>query len=155
MAKGSLIAIDPGENTGGAYFVNGALVWADLLSLINGTHRTVTADVLAIELPFARPDDFTGQSAAVVAKRMNDLFSVNVCAGKWIMSVNAPHTRHLYPHVWKGGLSKERHQPRILEALTPIERALIPKLADYKLHNVIDAIGIGLFAIGRMARGGR
>jgi hypothetical protein len=155
MAKGSLIAIDPGENTGGAYFVDGALVWCDLLSLFDGSHRSVTADRLAIEVPFARPSDFQGQSAAVVAKRMNDLFSVNISAGQWIRSVSAPHTRRLKPHEWKGGLSKERHHPRILEALAPHELALIPKLAEYKLHNVIDAIGIGLFDLGRMSRGGR
>lgn len=155
MSKGSLLAIDPGENTGGAYFVDGALVWCDLLSLINGTHRAVTADHLAIEVMYIRPDDLKGESAAVVAKRMNDLLSVNLCAGQWIQSVNAQHTRRLKPHEWKGGLSKERHHPRVLDALAPAERALIPRLAEYKLHNVLDAIGIGLFALGRQSRGGR
>lgn len=155
MAKGSLIAIDPGENTGGAYFVDGALVWCDLLSLLNGTHRAVHADHLAIEVMFIHPDDLKGQSAAVAAKRMNDLLSVNIHVGQWITSVNAPHVRRLKPYEWKGGLTKERHHPRILDALKPAERNLIPRLAEYKLHNVIDAIGIGLYALGRTTRGGR
>lgn len=150
--KGSLVSIDPGENTGGAYFVDGELVWAGLLSLLDGTHTNMHSDRLAIEVMFIRPDDLKG-SAAVAAKRMNDLLSVNIHAGQWIRSVSAAHTRRLFPHQWKGGLSKERHQPRILEALTPAELARLPALPASKFHNVVDAIGIGLFDLGRMGRG--
>jgi hypothetical protein len=151
--KGSLVAIDPGENTGGAYFVDGVLVWSGLLSLLDGAHTAMRADRLAIEVMYIHQNDLRGQSAPVVAKRMNDLLSVNIHAGQWIRSINAAHTRRLFPHQWKGGLDKATHQPRILDALTPDERATIPKLAASKLHNVIDAIGIGLFALERMGRG--
>jgi hypothetical protein len=156
MAKSSLVSIDPGECTGGAYFVDGLLVWAGVLSLLDGSHTAMHADRLAIEVMYIRPPDIQGASAEVVAKRLNDLLSVNVHAGQWIRSVNAAHTRRLKPHEWKGGLSKERHQPRILEALSNLEHANIVKgLPASKQHNVIDAIGIGLFDLGRMTRGGR
>lgn len=151
--KGSLIAVDPGENTGGAYFVDGVLVWAGLLSLLDGTHSNVHADRLVIELPFIRPEDLGRDKAAIVCKRLNDLVTLSVTAGQWIRSINAPNTRRLFPHQWKGGVSKERHHPRVLEALVPNELALLPKLPHSKLHNVLDAIGIGLYDLGRMGRG--
>lgn len=154
MAKGSLVSIDPGECTGGAYFVDGVLIWAGVLSLLDGSHTAMHADRLAIEVMYIRPPDLQGKPE-IVAKRLNDLLSVNIHVGQWIRSVNAAHTRRLPPHAWKGGLSKERHQPRITEALSDAERALLPRLSDTKLHNVIDAIGIGLFDLGRMTRGGR
>ena len=155
-----MIAIDPGENTGGAFFVNGALVWAGLLSLLDGTHSNTTADKLIIEIPFIRPDDITGgrgaranNPAAVAAKRINDLLSVCVCAGQWIRSINAPHTRRVRPHEWKGGVPKEIHNARVLEKLSSAESLLLPKLPASKLHNVVDAVGLGLFELGRMGRG--
>lgn len=154
--KGSLVSIDPGENTGGAYFVDGELIWCGLLNLLDGSHTAMRPDKLAIEVMYIRPDDMKGERAEVAAKKLNDLLSVNLCAGQWIHAVSAPYTRRLFPHQWKGGLSKERHAPRILGALSNAEQARLPKgMAASKIHNVIDAIGIGLFELGRTTRGGR
>lgn len=57
------------------------------------------------------------------------------------------------PITWKrGSIPKRIHHPRILARLTKDERALLlaVKCALSAQHNVIDAIGIGLWAVGRM-----
>jgi hypothetical protein len=59
------------------------------------------------------------------------------------------------PDEWKGGtLSKGAHHPRIWKRLADSEGSIVSKQAGHlpvsKQHNVIDAIGIGLFALGRL-----
>jgi hypothetical protein len=59
-----------------------------------------------------------------------------------------------YPKTWKGNVDKAAHQPRILSTLSDVERACITTVrAKALMHNVIDAVGIGLFHLGRMDRG--
>ena len=53
------------------------------------------------------------------------------------------------PGAWKGQVPKDVHQTRISTFLTSEEGGLV--LED---HNVWDAVGLGLFALGRSARGG-
>ena len=50
------------------------------------------------------------------------------------------------PRTWKGTVPKKIHQPRILKALTAKEKAAIESWR----HDVIDAVGIGLFHTRRM-----
>ena len=60
-------------------------------------------------------------------------------------------TAWVAPHEWKGLLSKEIHQPRILATLTPEELALVMAVKPPSLrHNTIDAVGIGLYHLGRL-----
>lgn len=58
------------------------------------------------------------------------------------------------PVRWKGTLSKRTTELRVREALTPVEAARLPKVARTIAHNMLDAIGIGLWALGRFGRGG-
>jgi hypothetical protein len=53
------------------------------------------------------------------------------------------------PIQWKGNVPKAIMTNRIRTKLDPIELATIED-AGYKTHNTIDAIGIGLFALGRL-----
>ena len=53
----------------------------------------------------------------------------------------------VFPSKWKGGVPKPAHQPRILRAIRPGEPRSTQK-------DVVDAIGIGLWATGRTGRGG-
>lgn len=65
----------------------------------------------------------------------------------------------LPPSKWKGTVPKEIHHKRIEASLSPEERVraaddvgAVPK----KHHGeVLDAIGLGLYGLGRLARGGR
>lgn len=70
-----------------------------------------------------------------------------------------------YPGQWKGGVHKDAHHKRIESTLTPSEMASLlsflqrrsPDRATYwnpLNHDLRDAIGIGLFAVGRHSRGG-
>lgn len=64
-----------------------------------------------------------------------------------------PHP--VQPRTWKGSTPKAIHQPRIVKALTPAERGVMDRdLADVRpslRHNAVDAIGIGLWRVGRRA----
>ena len=50
------------------------------------------------------------------------------------------------PRTWKGQVPKEIHGRRTMSVLTPAEAAL----AAGKRHDVLDAIGLGLWKLGRM-----
>ena len=143
--KGSLLACDPGENCGGAYFVDGVLVWSGLLSFADATHIAIKADKMIVEIPQVYPGPR--------AEDPNDLIGVAVIAGQWIRSVSAPDTRRVFPRQWKGGVDKKIHNGRVLAKLSATELECVPKMAASKLHNVIDAIGLGLFDLERMGRG--
>jgi len=54
------------------------------------------------------------------------------------------------PSVWKGQVPKKIHGPRIVAVLSNDEK----KGIDLKNHNTVDAIGLGLWALKRLARGG-
>jgi hypothetical protein len=55
------------------------------------------------------------------------------------------------PSAWKAQIPKSVHKSRILGNLDPGEFRAIVSPAD---HNTLDAIGIGLWALGRSGRGG-
>ena len=54
---------------------------------------------------------------------------------------------------WKGSVPKRVHHPRIAQKLTPEERAVVAECAvrvpASLLHNVWDAVGLGLWGLGR------
>lgn len=52
------------------------------------------------------------------------------------------------PGQWKGQVPKKIMCKRILEALSDVERALLKPLKED--HNAVDAVGLGLWALGRM-----
>lgn len=56
---------------------------------------------------------------------------------------------HYLPREWKGQVPKTIHQTRIKKALAPEEIAKISAPKSL-LHNVYDAVGLGLFRLGRM-----
>jgi len=60
----------------------------------------------------------------------------------------------VFPATWKGQLKKHVCHARIDLALTPGERKIIPKLAKTYLHNMLDAVGIGLWYLGRLPKSG-
>lgn len=74
-----------------------------------------------------------------------DLLKLNIIAGHLA-------TEWVTPSQWKGFVIKSIHQPRILAKLSDEERAVLAgcKCPPSLLHNVVDAIGIGLYCLGRM-----
>jgi hypothetical protein len=58
--------------------------------------------------------------------------------------------KHFLPKEWKGQTPKAVCHQRVKNALSAEEQKRIKGTA-YLLHNVLDAVGIGLFALGRFS----
>jgi hypothetical protein len=149
MNPRTTLAVDPskpGNNTGVAFFVGSALTHCWLHTDTKAPPYQ-HADLLVIELPQVYP--------GARNEDPNDLIQVARAVGQWEQSCSYGELKLIHPRAWKGTIDKRVVNNRTLSCLTPSERAQIPQLPDYKLHNVLDAIGLGLFIVGRFGRGGR
>lgn len=138
-----LLSVDPakpGGNVGLAAFRDGVL----LHCWLGAEHCPIGFDALVIELPQVYPGPRNEDP--------NDLIQVTRTVGWFerIAQESGARTTLVKPRDWKGTVKKEIHNDRVLARLTPAELALLPKLCKSKLHNVIDAIGLGLWKLGRM-----
>ena len=146
-----LVAIDPGvKNLAWAQFEGGAL---SLCGLSQKDHPTAHAravkrlcglcpDVLVLEQ--MTPRDIPNAA---------DLIAVSH-TGAYVAGALRPVVL-LYPTAqeWKGSVPKRIHHPRLAAKLTPAERAVVAEAAvrvpASLLHNVWDAVGLGLWGLGR------
>lgn len=80
----------------------------------------------------------------------NDLIALAYEAGRFYGCFECPVTL-IKPAGWKGQVPKDITKKRILSLLDDAEINAIVKGGD--MHNVFDAIGIGLFGLGRAKRG--
>jgi hypothetical protein len=139
-----LLAIDPGKVTGLALFREGVLAACNatdgdrIWSTWDGPGKgpiSIPVDRVVIERPAMRGTD--GRN------RINDLIALAIrvgrAAGPWGASVT-----WVRPEQWKRQLPKELAARRFLALLSAQERELVPP--D---HNVQDAVGLGLYALGR------
>ncbi len=73
--------------------------------------------------------------------------------GGWAKAVLGVEPEYVEPGQWKGATPKDISHARIWAALTADERALLAKagegVAPSKRHNIVDACGLGLWAVGR------
>jgi len=82
----------------------------------------------------------------------NNLMTLAKAVGAIVANVKALHTKLVTPSRWKKSVPKKIHQKRILRAMSQsetqlLENCLCPKSLQ---HNVVDAIGIGLWELRRM-----
>jgi hypothetical protein len=131
-----LLAIDPGTHTGWAVFFDKRLLACGL-----GDPPVEGADRVVIEIPQVYP-------AHPVPP--NDLITLAFLAGRYAGRATC-EVSTVFPHQWKGNLSKEVCAARVRFRLSPEEKKVVDELRvpAKQLHNVMDAIGIGLFALGR------
>lgn len=97
-----------------------------------------TIGVAVIECPVRKFDADT---------REKDIFDLARAAGE----IGSRYRERIYvsPSKWKGQVPKGIHQEHhILPKLTPGEHTLLPKKKT-ELKHVLDAIGIGLWYLGR------
>jgi hypothetical protein len=82
----------------------------------------------------------------------NDLIQVARAVGQWEQACSFHELHHRFPRQWKGTTPKDIHNRRVLAALTDGEREILERLElpKTKIHNVIDAIGMGLWVYGRI-----
>jgi hypothetical protein len=140
-----LLAIDPGLATGWALLDSGGRLQCCGLNL--------PPDVLPARcrVIVERPRIYPGGRT----KNPNDVLSVAINAGEWAGRYQARgfKVEYVEPQKWKGSVPKEIHHPRIFAKLTPSEQIVLADagkgIAPSKRHNLLDAIGIALWAAGR------
>lgn len=144
----NLIAIDPGRTTGWAVFKGDRLTAAGALSksdMLAEKKKTLHETRVLIETPRWYPHDQVDT---------NDLLDLAVYAGelKHYFSDHGCIVELVWPRTWKGTVKKEIMTARILGRLTSGELALVPLRPRAKTvdHNVADAIGLGLWKLGRL-----
>jgi hypothetical protein len=158
-----LYTIDPGlRHAGKAIFEDGKLLRAELIRnpLTEGrgpaawhdiswafwkqTPFPVPADMLVCEMPRVYP--------GVRAEDPNDLLDLAGVLGAVVSSFPGI-VRMYFPSDWKGQVPKKTMTERIRGFVKPEEWR---RIADdgAKTHNTLDAVGLGLFHLGRMKRGG-
>jgi len=89
--------------------------------------------------------------------KKGDIITLAFRAGLAAGTYGAPW-RAIPANVWKGTAPKSVFARRILKALTPAELATLKRvlstLAKTYHDDVIDAVGLGLWACGRLPKGG-
>ena len=163
-----LIAIDPGiRGCGVAMFVNHtepkALICAgyvgnpnrkgndlqeirDLATAVNEFVDTASPSWLCDELVIEWPQVYrAGKSKG----DPNDLLILTAVAGA-LSYISVDKAYRVLPRAWKGTVDPDACIERIKTRITPEEYACVelPKAASLQ-HNVWDAVGIGLHAVGR------
>ena len=137
----NLLAIDPGACTGWATF--GEL--KQLLACGIGDPPVELAGHVIIELPQVYPQQPVPP---------NDLITLAFLAGRYAGRASG-EVFTVFPHQWKGNLPKEVCAARVRMKLSSEEKKIVDDcdLPKSQMHNTMDAIGIGLFAIGRVVTG--
>lgn len=159
---GGVVSIDPGKKTGWAYFQNGLLIQCGVetnfsmkefvlyhpfinVSLVRAS--ALQNPPVVIEKPVVYPRDKV---------RPNDLITLAILVGevKGVAESLGFEVELVTPRVWKGTVPKKIHNRRVLLELIPEELKLLPRRSrakDYD-HNMLDAIGLGLWKLGRTVR---
>jgi len=153
---GSLHSLDPGiRGCGVAEFVNSVLVrCAYVVNTVGHGQRVTQQMEMAGEVAA-----YIGECHTLVAEwprvyardiqksNANDLLPLCGVVASTATIVRPWSIIEYRPSEWKGGVPKKAFNDRILSRLSPAELAIVPN--D---HNVIDAVGIGLKALGRLDR---
>lgn len=146
----SFLAIDPGRDTGWAFFGNIRLTSCGL-----GLpwHHVPGSDFVIIELPQV-------YRAAQSKGDPNDLIKVAVQVGehKRHYEQRGAQVRLVLPADWKGQVPKDIHHARIWSKLDAKEQEIVNEagkgIAPSKRHNMLDAVALGLFGLNRTRVGG-
>lgn len=144
-----LVAIDPGASAGWARFINGTLSSCGLgVPPIVGPGIATATDVV-VEKPEYHKHEKVNP---------NDLITLAIRVGRDVERAarEGISARIVRPTEWKGSVPKTIHHPRIRAVLDGTETDILDRAlganAKSKGHNVVDAVGLGLWHVGRLAR---
>lgn len=149
--KKRLIAIDPGtEQAGFALFEDEQLVVAELVRE-KGSTKEQRAWKVACKLgDLCVPDcDLVIEHPQIYARSTSDpddLLALALVVGGVLSLFKGGEI--VRPRTWKGQVPKKIMTNRILKQLDEKERLLCSKVKDN--HNVLDAIGVGLWKLKRL-----
>lgn len=149
-----MITIDPGKKTGWARFFphslpeHRVLVGCGLWDIDDRKWKgNLGPPDWDLETVIEKPVIYPRSKA-----RPNDIITLAILAGR--IAGLRPGAVWVEPRKWKGNLDGDLMNVRILKALTEEERrvyfAAADKVAESYRHNIIDAIGIGLWKLGRL-----
>lgn len=159
-----LIAIDPGKHRAGV-----ALFEKDRLAAVAEVVSDIGPEGLAVNVytwaqmeltlrggSIARgvkwrsevPQDYAGHPDA----KTDDLDSLRLFVRRVRELAGRSPFRLYKPHQWKGNVPKPVHHMRIMDLLSPDEANRVRALP--RTRDALDAVGIGLFDLGRSGRGG-
>jgi hypothetical protein len=143
------MSVDPGKSMGVAVFLNGNLTGVNLI-------KSNYANELQNFVNRIQPKIGIVEAPRIYGRRQwkgdpNDLIKVALLAGMALAALSQHCIPEIvYPSVWKGQRPKDVDNKYTLELLSETERVYIENsFPKSKLHNVIDAIGIGLWKLGR------
>jgi hypothetical protein len=141
-----LLAIDPGTVTGWALFSSNKLLACGLNDPSACRWHVPSAfSKVVIERPKIYPGGRT--------KNPNDVLSVAVNAGEWggRYKQQGCEVQYVEPSGWKGQTPKEIQHRRDWARLSAEEQAVVSAagktMPASKRHNMLDAVGIGLWAV--------
>jgi hypothetical protein len=148
LTEGKVVCVDPGKwAIAFSVWDKGALVGA----------RYVAGDRLGMSLEVARyePDLVLVEVPQVYPgprkEDPNDLIQVALSAGA-CMSV-CLRSITVAPHQWKGSVPKTIHNQRVMEKLSKEGRVIVDCWPPAIRHNVVDAIGLGQWAMSVEGQG--
>jgi len=131
----TVVSIDPGNDWGAALFVGGTLRAAHLRSF-----PMTAPDVVVIERPEIYPR---------MKVPPGDIVALALNAGWLDGQIAALETVWVTPKHWKGQVPKHIMYKRIMAALSDAEltalTSWLARLPKGSAHNVVDAVGIGLW----------
>ncbi len=147
--RGLTLAIDPGKDTGWSLWTDASLIGA---GLVDGDRPHIPTppdgvDNLLVEIPQERVAGGGRRAPA------NDLIRLAFRAGTVVGGVHHVHRHEVLPVTWKGTLPKDVCARRVIERLSDFERvrldASLSLISPGARHNALDAVGLGLYAVGR------
>lgn len=151
-----LISVDPGKvGLGWAYFENSYLLKAGIIENVLELQKLNYTFVELLSC--CRPTVCVIEVPQVYQQRSwkgdpNDLIDVAVIAGVVAAAASAfGEPQLIRPHAWKGNRPKAVDIEYTLSLLSDDERVIVEGCGALKskLHNVIDAVGIGLWKLER------
>lgn len=155
------LAIDPGECTGLAWGFGTTLVAVaaakpgDALDYPPALPRN--GGKCIIEIPRYYGSKAYGHPAKATAVA-NALIREAITLGGWACAARALGFKvsEEFPRTWKGTVNKRAMCRRIIKCMTLTERQMVAasikaqKIPKSKVHNVLDAIGIFFWSVGRL-----
>lgn len=149
MKPERVLAFDPGkDHVGWAFFDKFGLMHCGFTDFSKGQDLQHLLGLAPMHVIVEVPQIYPGRSSK---GDPNDLISVAVTVGR-IVQLFGSQVETVRPRTWKGTVDPDVMLDRIISRLMSSELVAYraTKVISSRLHNVIDAVGIGLYKLGRL-----